>query len=137
MLAFGASLVYLLFGYEGKAHQIPEIFRFIRNIAVLIFAVFLIIRVARGKNRDFRGAFLFFGLLVLMQMIFNGINFSVKTVDVIDFIKLIVAFVLCVIVFKGTRDGKSLHPGIKRFFIVFALYLFRSVFFLLDENDWV
>ena len=70
-------------------------------------------------------------------MIFNGVNFSVDTIDIIDFIKLIIAFILCLIVFKGTRDGKELKLGIKRFFIVLALYLFRSIFFILDKNDWV
>ena len=137
LAAFGGSLIYLLFGYEGYADTIPGEFRLVRNYAILAFAIFLLIRVFRKKDTDYRGIFLFFGLLVLMQMIFNGINFSKDTIDIIDFIKLIIAFILCLIVFKGTRDGKELHLGIKRFFIVLALYLFRCIFFILDKNDWV
>ena len=57
LAAFGGSLIYLLFGYEGYADTIPGEFRLVRNFTVLAFAIFLIIRVFRKKNTDYRGVF--------------------------------------------------------------------------------
>lgn len=135
LFLFGGSLTYMLFGvYEREITDFPTVFEVTRNITILAFAVFLLIRVFRGKDKPFRGLFLFFGLMVLMQMIFNGIDFSSVDQFIVDLTKVIIGFVLTLLVFREHQVGSDLKLGVKRMFIVLGLYLFRCILFLLVDS---
>ncbi len=132
---FGLSLTYMLFGVLQMTNG-PTYFMLARNFTVLLFAIFLLVRVFRDKNKDFRGLFLFFGLLVLMQMLFNGINFSVANTPLADLIKSILGFILVLLVLKQAGEGQKIKIGVKRMFILIGLYTFRNMVSLISEGDF-
>lgn len=135
LFLFGGSLTYMLFGiYEREVAEFPTVFEVVRNLTILSFAIFLLVRVFRGKDKNFRGLFLFFGLMVLMQIMFNGIDFSSVSQFIIDLIKVTLGFALTLLVFREIQLGNELNLAIKRMFILVGLYLFRCLLFLLV--DW-
>lgn len=133
-ILFGASFTYLLFGVKQMTDGNPTIFMLLRDFTILLFAIFLFIRVFRGKDKQFRGLFLFFGLIVLLQMVFNGINFTQEKYYIADLIKSLIVFILSVIVVRQTEEGDDVKLGIKRMFILIGLYTFRNILSLLVEN---
>lgn len=133
-ILFGVSFTYLLFGVKQMTDGNPTIFMLLRDFTILLFAIFLFIRVFRGKDKQFRGLFLFFGLIVLLQMVFNGINFTQEKYYIADLIKSLIVFILSVIVVRQTEEGDDVKLGIKRMFILIGLYTFRNILSLLVEN---
>jgi hypothetical protein len=135
MIPFGFSFTYLLFGVTEMVDNNPTIFMIVRDITIFLFAVFLLIRVFRNKNLPFRGTFLFFGLLVLGQLIFSGINFTLANEPIADLIKSGLGLILCLLVFRQVAQGNEIKLGVKRMFILVGMYCFRLVLSILTDGS--
>ena len=77
---------------------------------------------------------MFFGLIVLIQMVFNGVNFTIEKFYIADLIKSLIVFILSLIIIRQTEEGDDVKLGIKRMFILIGLYTFRNMLSLLVEN---
>jgi hypothetical protein len=135
MIPFGFSFTYLLFGIDKMTGGDPTLFMLVRDITIFLFAIFLLVRVFRKKDYVFRGIFLFFGLLVLGQLIFNGINFTIVSMPFTDLIKSIIGLVLCLLVFGKHAQGNEVKQGIKLMFVLIAMYCVRNIAWIVTVSD--
>lgn len=133
---FGFSLTYLLFGVKQMIEGDPTFFMLIRDFTILIFSILLFVRVLTGRDKKFRGLFLFFALIVLMQLIFNGVNFSVEKLLLADLIKSLLVFV-CSVLIVNQSGGGELKLSIRRVFILLGLYSFRNVLALIATGNLI
>lgn len=135
-LFFGLSFTYLLFGVNQMKGDEPTIFMVVRDFTILLFAVFLLIRVFRGKDKSFRGFYLFFGLVVVAQIVLNGLNFTISSYHISDLVKSIIVFVLSLLIIRINEEGDKMQLGIRRMFMLLSLYTFRNILWLMVQNEW-
>lgn len=135
ILIFGFSFTYLLFGVYSMDGNNPTIFMTIRNITTLLFAILITIRAIKNTEPSYRGIYLFLGLLVLGQLLFNGLNFTLVNTPFADLIKSIIGLVICLIVFGKHGQGKGIHHGVKLMFVLIAMFTFRNIVWILSASD--